>query len=231
MKNNKKILIASIILVAIGIVGLLAGGIVLSFTSYPNSTFKTGSGYTIGPRSRMGMMRRFKSDNQYKDLKNISFDQVKLAGEQYLNDSGLQNVKVKEIMEFSNNFYIETVEKDSGFGAVELLLDKTSGDIFPEYGPNMMWNQKYGMGSGFSGSQGNMTIDEQKAIELAKGYLARTNQNEFAADEGQKFYGYYTIDTVNKDGVGVGMLSVNGFSGQIWYHSWHGTFIKMQEYE
>ncbi|MHB1348154.1 MAG: hypothetical protein ACYCXK_11765 [Candidatus Humimicrobiaceae bacterium] len=231
MKNNKKFLITSIILIAIGIVGLLAGGIVLSLTSYSRNVFKTDTGYTLGPRSRMGMMRRFNSGYQNKDLKNISFDQVKLAGEKYLNDSGLQNVKIKEIMEFSNNFYIETVEEDTGFGAVELLFDKTSGDIFPEYGPNMMWNQKYGMRSGFSGSQVNMTIDEQKAIEIAKSYLAEISQNEFAGDEGQKFYGYYTIDTVDKDGASVGMLSVNGFSAQIWYHSWHGAFIEMKEYE
>lgn len=231
MKSNKKFLITSIILIAIGIAGLLAGGIVLSFIPYPRSTFKTGTGCTIGPRSRMGMMRRFNSGYQNKDLKNISFDQVKLTGEKYLNDSGLQNIKIKEIMEFSNNFYIETVEEDTGFGAVELLLDKTSGNIFPEYGPNMMWNQKYGMHSGFSGTRFNMAIDEKKAIEIAKSYLAGISQNEFASDEVQKFYGYFTLDTVNKDGISVGMLSVNGFSGQIWYHSWHGTFIDMKEYE
>jgi hypothetical protein len=30
-------------------------------------------------------------------------------------------------------------------GAMELLVDKSSGAIFPEYGPNMMWNLKYGI--------------------------------------------------------------------------------------
>ena len=43
-------------------------------------------------------------------------------------------------------------------------------------------------------------------------------------------YGYYTIHTVDKDGNILGMLSVNGFSGDVWYHSWHGVFIDMQEY-
>ena len=230
MKNNKKFLIVSIILIALGIAGLLAGGIVSNFTKYSSSAYKSGNGCTYGSRNRMGMMRRFDTTNQYKDLKNISFDQVKLAGEKYLSDIGLQNIKIKEIMEFSNNFYIETVEEDTGFGAMELLLDKASGYIFPEYGPNMMWNQKYGMHSRFSGSQDNMTIDEQKAIELAKSYLDGIGQNEFAGNEGQKFYGYYTLDTVDKDGASIGMLSVNGFTGQVWYHSWHGTFIKMIEY-
>jgi len=231
MKNIKKFLIASIILIIIGVVGLISVCTIFNLSSTAG-TFGISTGYIFGPGNMMGMMRGFNYRNQNIDVQNISFDQVKSAAEKYLNDTGLQNVKVKEIMEFSNNFYIETVEEDTGFGAIELLLDKTNGTIFPEYGPNMMWNQKYGMmHSGFGGNQYNITIDEQKAIELANSYLARISQNEFAGAEGQKFYGYFTIDTVNKDGTTVRMLSVNGFTGQVWYHSWHGTFIKMQEYE
>src|SRR4030043_1901838 len=231
MKNIKKFLIASIILIIIGAVGLISVCTIFNLSSTAG-TVGTGTGYTFGPGSMMGMMKGFNYRNQNIDVQNISFDQVKSAAEKYLNDIGLQNVKIGEIMEFSNNFYIETVEKDTGFGAVELLVDKTSGAIFPEYGPNMMWNQKYGMHSGFAGNQykNNMTIDEEKAIELANSYLVKISQNEFAGDEGQKFYGYFTIDTVNSDGAVVGMLSVNGFSWQVWYHSWHGTFIRMEEY-
>ena len=48
---------------------------------------------------------------------------------------------------------------------------------------------------------------------------------DLAADE---FYGYYTLD-VKKDGMVLGMISVNAFSGQVWYHTWHGGFIGMQE--
>jgi hypothetical protein len=75
-----------------------------------------------------------------------------------------------------------------------------------------------------------MKLDGAKAIKVANSYLAKISQNEFAEDEAEKFYGYYTTDTVNKDGVTVGMLSVNGFTGQVWYHNWHGTFIEMKEY-
>jgi len=25
------------------------------------------------------------------------------------------------------------------------------------------------------------------------------------------------------------MVSVNGYTGQVWYHSWHGTFIQMKD--
>ncbi len=174
MKNIKKFLIASIVLIIIGAVGLISTGIIFGLSS-PAATFRTDAGYTFRSGNTMGMMRGFNSRNQYTDVQNISFEEVKSAGEKYLNDIGLQNVKIKEIMEFSNNFYIETVEEDTGFGAIELLLDKTNGTISPEYGPNMMWNQKYGMHSSFTGNQNeiNMTIDEQKAIEIANSYLAK----------------------------------------------------------
>ena len=151
---------------------------------------------------------------------------------QYLDDIGLQNIKISEIMEFSNNFYIVTVEEDTGIGAMELLFDKTSGVIFPEYGPNMMWNQKYGMHSGFADSKynSNMVIDEEKAIEIANSYLSKAGSDEFAGHEVHKYYGYYTIDTESKDGTTVGMLSVNGFTGSVWYHTWHQTFVEKIEY-
>jgi hypothetical protein len=26
------------------------------------------------------------------------------------------------------------------------------------------------------------------------------------------------------------MVSVNGYSGQVWYHTWHGTFIQTKDF-
>jgi len=34
-----------------------------------------------------------------------------------------------------------------------------------------------------------------------------------------------------KDGKIYGMLSVNGYTGDVWYHSWHGYFIQEQDFE
>jgi hypothetical protein len=33
-----------------------------------------------------------------------------------------------------------------------------------------------------------------------------------------------------KDGKVAGMLSVNGYTGQVWYHTWHGNFISEREF-
>ncbi len=45
------------------------------------------------------------------------------------------------------------------------------------------------------------------------------------AEEGTPFYGYFTFD-FERNGKAVGMASVNAFTGQVWYHTWHGTFIR-----
>ena len=47
-------------------------------------------------------------------------------------------------------------------------------------------------------------------------------------DDASTFPGYYTLD-VTRDGRTLGMLSVNAYSGQVWYHNWHGTFIQEKD--
>jgi len=27
------------------------------------------------------------------------------------------------------------------------------------------------------------------------------------------------------------MLSINGYTGDVWYHNWHGDFIQMKEFD
>jgi hypothetical protein len=62
---------------------------------------------------------------------------------------------VTEVMEFTNNYYAEVEEKDTGIGAMELLIGRPGSRVYQEPGPNMMWNTKYGMMSG-SGGYGRM---------------------------------------------------------------------------
>jgi hypothetical protein len=142
---------------------------------------------------------------------------------------------------------------------MELLINRPGSRVYPEPGPNMMWNTKYGMmsgnggygrmmrpgGQGMMGPNGNgmmggssasasaqntpgnttdeMAVSPEQARKIADAYLSRVSPGT-KAEEPERFYGYYTIDT-EKDGKTVGMLSVNGYSGEVWYHSWHGPFI------
>jgi hypothetical protein len=42
------------------------------------------------------------------------------------------------------------------------------------------------------------------------------------------FPGYYTVH-ITKAGQISGMLSVNAYTGQVWFHTWHGTFVSSSE--
>lgn len=163
-----------------------------------------------------------------------------------LNDS---NLEVADVMTFDNHAYAQIVEKDSGIGVMEVLVDPVTKAVYPEMGPNMMWNQKYGMMSGFGGygmgmmmgGFGNMmggfgsadaspepTVTPEQAIEAAQTYLnTYFSETNLTADEhADTFYGYYTLH-VNRDGEPVGMLSVNGYTNQVFPHTWHGELLEM----
>ncbi len=170
----------------------------------------------------------------------------------YLADLNDSNLAVGEVMIFDNHAYAQIVEKDSGIGVIEVLVDSTTQAVYPEMGPNMMWNLKYGMmsgfgrygmmgmmmGGGFNNMMGNffgnadasteMTVTPEQAVEAAQSYLDTyfSEANLTADEHADPFYGYYTLH-VNRDGETVGMLSVNGFTGQVFPHTWHGKLLEM----
>ena len=189
----------------------------------------------------------------------ISFDQAVQSVQSYLNSTGNQDLALHEVMEFEHNFYAIVEEKSTGIGAFELLVDKYTGRVYPEMGPNMMWNTKYGMmagyGPGIMGGRGMMgaggmmgrgvwggayganpstpeqpmTVTPAQATEAAQKWLEQY-QPGTTTEEPDRFYGYYTLHTL-KDGKISGMLSVNGYTGQVWYHSWHGDFVQAKDME
>lgn len=173
--------------------------------------------------------------NWNPDAKPITLEQAADAANRYLNAySG--NLALTEVMEFTQNFYAEVKEKDTGIHAIELLINKYTGQVYPEYGPNMVWNTKYSMmnnmmGNYYRGQQpiADMSVTPEKAKELAQKWL-KVNLPSVTVAEADTFYGYYTLHTQKGDQV-EGMLSVNGYTGAVWYHNWHGAFIGMEEFE
>lgn len=164
----------------------------------------------------------------------LTLDDAQAIAEQYMVAYGAPDLEIAEIMQFSNNFYVEVHETSTGIGAMELLIDPVSGAVHPEPGPNMMWNAKYGhmaqggmgMMGGFRLRGGGMTVSADEAIAAAQDWLDANLPGVMAGDEAEPFYGYYTIHTLT-DGEISGMLSVNGSTGQVWYHNWHGDFVEM----
>ncbi|MDR7451444.1 MAG: hypothetical protein QN141_03675 [Armatimonadota bacterium] len=169
---------------------------------------------------------------------------------------GNADLVVEEVMEFSNHFYVLVKEKSTGLGAFELIVER-NGFVHPEPGPNMMWNTKYGhmagpagwgmgpgmMGGGMMGGWGpgygrgpafqapppqTAPLAIERARQIAARYLAQTFPGT-SPDEGTAFYGYFTFD-VERGGTPVGMLSVNAYTGQVWYHAWHGAFVREKHF-
>lgn len=160
----------------------------------------------------------------------IDINRADEVAERYLDSLNAPDLAVGELMEFEYNFYVVYYEKSTDVGAFEMLIDKGSGRIFPEYGPNMMWNTKYrhsGMMHGYP-QYGEATVDEEEAMDLANQFLIEVYPGSSAEDV-HPFYGYYTLHTV-RDGEIFGMLSVNQYTGEIWYHSWHGGYIRSLEH-
>ncbi len=166
----------------------------------------------------------------------LTVAEVETRLEQYL--AGRKDLAVAEIMIFDNHAYAEIRETETGIGAMELLVFPGTLAVSPEPGPNMMWNQKYGgmhgggmMGSLLVGSDpAEMMITPQEAIEVAQAYLDLNLPGLVADEHADPFYGYYTIHTMSQGKV-VGMLSVNGTSGAVFLHTWHGTLLEMTETE
>jgi len=99
----------------------------------------------------------------------VTIDDAVAIAQNYVTSLNNPDLAIGEVEEYSLNFYVQVYEKSTGIGAFEMLIDKYTGSIYAEQGPNMMWNTKYGM------------------------------------------------------------LSVNGYTGQVWYHNWHGAFIQELE--
>ncbi len=123
--------------------------------------------------------------------------------------------KVKDVMAFSQNYYAQIVD-DKGRGLGEVIVDRYTGVVYPEPGPNMMWN---GASRYF---RTNPRYDLEAAKDLAKRFLAGYLPGAEIL-EAQAFDGYYTFDFGR--GKIEGMLSVNAYSGEVWVHTWHGVFL------
>ncbi len=155
----------------------------------------------------------------------ITIDKAKDAVQQYLDSTGNSDLKISEVIEFENNFYAGVKEQSTGLHAFELLVNKYTGVVFPEMGPNMMWNTKYGYMNW--NNQGQTNISEEQALENAQDYLDNALPGSKVGDA-DAFYGYYTIEVL-KEGKIYGMLGVNDYTGAVWYHNWHGAFVKILE--
>ena len=223
--------------------GMMGGGIMNRYNGqdYPPYGLGTMGSWMMGGNASGGQNSK----------KPLSIEQARNAVEEYLNGFGNPNLKIKEVMIFDNHAYAEIVEKNTGIGAMEALVDPATLVVYPEPGPNMMWNLKYGMMSGHGGYgmmgggmmggwrqnygqtgivSADMPVSSKQATEIAQQYLDKYLPGTQAENHADVFYGYYTLHVL-RTGKVIGMLSVNGYSGQVFPHTWHGNFVEMSEEE
>ncbi|MEM2941851.1 MAG: hypothetical protein QXT81_00265 [Candidatus Bathyarchaeia archaeon] len=235
----------AVVLIVIGIVGLAA---VSTFHLTPTYTWPTPSPYPETPAAP----RPYRP----QQLAPTSIDEAAELARRYLGSLGYSDLDIKEIMEFQYNYYFIAYEKNTGIGAFEGVIEKEiglsgmgwmMGIVHPEQGPSMMWNTKYSHMAGWGRMGGmmdgrwwgykprpysdiptaEMPVTASDAEQIAQAYLDSYLPGSSVEDV-VTFYGYYTIHIL-REGKIYGMLSVNGYNGQVWYHTWHGAFIQMKE--
>lgn len=150
MNNTLRTILIMAVVLVLGI-GLFYGG--MAYTRMSTWYGAYGPGGMMGGNGYGGMMGGYGSLDGVTPL---SVEEARQAVESYLSSFGNEDLAIEEIMTFDNNAYAIVVEESTGVGAFELLVNPVTKAVFPEYGPNMMWNLKYGMHalSGVEGMSG-----------------------------------------------------------------------------
>ncbi len=188
-----------------------------------------GYGYGYGGMMGGGYGWGYSGSNQL-GLTRITLEQAKQDVSTYLQSTGNSNLGIDEVMEFDRNFYAIVKEIHPEHAAFEVLVNPYNGVVTPEPGPNMMWNTKYSpMGARWGGQVGPMTVNVEQARQDAQNYLNTLGTGYSVEKKPDIFYGYYTMHILQNNKI-LGMLSVNGYTGQVWIHTWHGAYRTMQTY-
>ena len=137
-----------------------------------------------------------------------------------------------EIIKFRNGWEIEVLDAQ-GAVVFEFIVDPSNGNVFPEMGPNMMWNTRFGMGGqgmiggGMMGQWGRVragtpfSISEEQARDIVQDYIEKNNLNA-DIEEVEIHPGYWEMHLV-PDGLLLWQIDVNGYTGAVWLETWHLT--------
>lgn len=168
--------------------------------------------YMWGMMSGSGMMRPIDRSAQP-----ISLTQAREQLNTYLADCE-NGATIAEVVPFASYYYARLTDAD-GANLTEVLVDRYSGNVYPEPGPNMMWNTR----SGMYGGSGATQYDAASATQYATAFLA-TYDSDAEVLGTQPFPSYYTISFGDHEDDHIeGLLSVNASTGDIWVHTWIGA--------
>ncbi len=166
----------------------------------------------------------------------LTADQAKQAAQTYLQNMKTSGLEVGQVITVNSSAYVEIKETQGGVGAFELWVDPVSKKARLLPGGNMEWNLKYGgvIQNSLYGGQNStaptpaavsadMPISSDQVLKIAQQFLDEHKINAQVGKTPIEFYGYYTID-FSQNGKTMGLLSVNGYNGQIVIDSRFGAF-------
>jgi hypothetical protein len=250
MRSTRAEIGAGILMIAIGVLGLATGrGMTAALAQ---GMMSPGGPNGMGMMGGMGMIGGPFSAS----ARPVPMNQAIAILQQWPAAHHLDGLVLDEVEAYTQNYYGQFKEQSTGRGAIQVLVDRYTGQSIPEMGPNMMWNTKYdqmmmgemmngmGMGGMMGGSMmgggmmatpapqaGDATPPTQISLEDARRAASQFLSGYLPGarvDDGDTFYGYYHFDVIR--GIRqVGMVSVNDRTGQVWYHTWHGEFLEKRE--
>jgi hypothetical protein len=128
------------------------------------------NGGMMGGQYGSGMMGNY---GDLADVEPLTIAEAETAVTNYLATLNNDNLSLGEMMIFANHAYAQILDETSGTGAFEVLVDPVTQNVFPEPGPNMMWNTEYGMMSGGNfGMMGGMMNGQYGSGMMGDGQYA-----------------------------------------------------------
>ncbi len=115
-------------------------------------------------------------------------------------------------------FYEVEFNDRAGFKGPEVYVNRSSGDVGPEMGPNMMWDSQYGMMGA--------TCATPRAESDARALAAKATS--LALGDGEQHHGYWEFE-LKKGGSVVNQINVQDCTGavineQMWQPDVQGTY-------
>lgn len=147
-----------------------------------------------------------------------SLDAAAQAVRAYLAAFNNPDLSLAEVIRLGDGYYARVREQSTGRYAFAVMVDPATGQVWPEPGPNVSWNSLYGRGAATE-----MTITAEQARQIAQASLDLNVPGATAGDP-LAFYGYYTFDVWQADQI-IGMVSISGVTGEVWYHRQYGPYV------
>lgn len=199
-------------------------------------------GYMLGPMTSM------RGGPYFANASPLTKEDALQRLQQQLATFGDADFEVAEIQAYSQNFYAPIRDTRSGQYVFQMIVDRYTGIVMPEPGPNMAWNTQYGMmgghhgrmPGGMMGPQGQtppqaqptpqpqtppVNVSVEQGRDLANQFLAQylpahAIGGQAAAGDTLVFPGYYTYDVVRADAADA---AASGQIGMVSVNSFNGA--------